>query len=162
MKKILKYVEAFIVLLAIATLAMLFVTAIKVGDTAYNGMKTVFGYTSKTSVDLGFLGSWSNETKVFGFSFMNLLTYALALLVAVASIFAGMKKNKNALLVVVLFGIAAGILFLFTADFVSVNENFVTLYNDNVKLGAGPIVGCICMFVSALAAGAKYVLGSRK
>ncbi len=161
--KILKYVEALIVVLAFASIAMMFLPAVKWGEDSYNGLKVIFGYTQVNSADLGWLGTLTNETGIFSFSFINLLTYILVLLVAVLAVVAIMKGNKKVLLGVALFAIVAGVFFLLTNNFIVLHEDITKLLDAakktyDGKLAVGPIVGACCMFVSAIAAVAKYVL----
>ncbi len=163
-KSILKYVDLGIVFLALVALAMIFLPAVSgKGEDAesYNGLKIVFGYT--VSNDLGFLGQLTNE--VFKFSFMNFLTYLLVIFTAVCAAVAFVKKNKIALLASVVCAVVAGVFFLLTKNFVVLSENMQKIYDAaettfaaQTKLGAGPIVSAICLFVAAAAGVVKGFL----
>ncbi len=175
MKKYLKYVDIGTVVLSIVSLVMLFVTAISWTNvslsgeatvTTYSGWASVFGYTDVTSGEL-FGSTLSVSKEIFKFSFMNMLTYILVLAVAVCGVLSIMKKNKKILAIGILLALVAGVFFLLTKNFVVLSDDLANAYtkagksfsaDENVSLGAGPIVGAICMFVSAVAGIGKLAL----
>lgn len=61
-------------LLGVAAICMMFVTSVEFKGLTYTGLQTAFGYTKETDVLVA-----TAKTEVFAFSFMNLLTYILAL-----------------------------------------------------------------------------------
>lgn len=61
-------------LLGVAAICMMFVTSVEFKGLTYTGLQTAFGYTKETDVLVA-----TAKTEIFAFSFMNLLTYILAL-----------------------------------------------------------------------------------
>ena len=61
-------------LLGVAAICMMFVGGVTWGNATYTGLQTAFGYTKETDVLVA-----TAKTEIFAFSFMNLLTYILAL-----------------------------------------------------------------------------------
>ncbi len=157
MKKILKYVNHAIAALGVVALCMIFVAAIGyegIGEglkkefITYNGLKVVFGYKEAVTDSI--------TVELIKFSFMNLLTYILVLAAIIFAVFGILKSNKLFLLVTIVCALAAAIFFLCTKSFVVLPED--GKLSEEVKLCAGPIVGAICMFLSAIAGTAKLVL----
>ncbi len=162
MKKYVKYVDLVMAALAVVALIMLFLPAVEYSK-SYNGLKVVFGYTEKSS-----LGGLQISSEVFGFSFMNLLTYLLVIGSAVCAVLSYAKKNKVALLVAIVLAIVSAVFFLLTKNFVvipdgakKVFEVANTSFAKESKLLAGPIIGAVCMFLSAIAGVVKLVLGKK-
>ena len=81
-------------LLGLAAICMMFLPAvgIKDTDTTYTGMQVAFGYTEVTKVPI--IGTEIKAT-IFNFSFMNMLTYILALVGVVFSILAALGKGSK-------------------------------------------------------------------
>ena len=73
---------------------MMFLPAvgIKDTDTTYTGMQVAFGYTEVTKLPI--IGTEIKAT-IFNFSFMNMLTYILALVGVVFSILAALGKGSK-------------------------------------------------------------------
>ncbi len=160
MKKYLKYVPLGMAGLALISLIMIFVNAIG-GDSELTGLQAIFGYTEKQ--DLGFLGNL--ETEITKFSFMNLLTYLLVIGTGVCGVFAFLKGDEKLLYVAIGLAVLSAVFFLLTKSFVvlpdemkQVFEALDTTFAKEAELGAGPIVGAICMFLAAAAGGAKIVI----
>ena len=128
------------IIFGIATLIMLFLPAIKVGDTqtTYSGLQVVFGYKD-------------GET-IIKFSFWNLLTYLL-IVVGIVFLVLDLIDDSNYFLALnsaVAF-IAAGILFFFTISF---TMPAVEVMRETFSLGIGAILGGIF----ALIAGVAYLI----
>ncbi len=158
--KIFKYVDLGVIALAVIALIMIFLPAIGANGETVNGLKIVFGY--KESVGSG---SLSISTEFYKFSFLNLLTYILVLATAACAAIALVKKNKTFLLVAAATALVAGVFFLLTKNFVVLPIDNDVLYDvlyesfrKNTDLGVGPIIGAICMFLAAIASGAKWLL----
>lgn len=151
-KKNLNLVSLLIAGLSLIAFIMMFLTAIKVdagiGEvTTYSGLNVIFGHSET-------MGSLSQE--VFKFSFMNLIPYLLIIAVIVLSVLSFLKGNKLFTLIAIALAIIAGVLLLFTVQFTVLpsemaQKSFDAMADEGVvKLGAGPIVGAIAMFVSAV------------
>ncbi len=158
MKKYLKYVDLAMAALAVVALIMLFLPAVEYLD-SYNGLKVVFGYSEESIL---------GKVEVFGFSFMNLLTYLLVIGSAACAVLSYVKKNGTMLLVAIALAVVSAVFFLLTKNFVvipdtakKVFEAANTSFAKESKLLAGPIIGAVCMFLSAIAGVAKLVLGKK-
>ncbi len=159
-KKNLKYLDLGIVALAVIALIMIFLPAVGAEEDAWNGLKVVFGYKEETKILTSTV-----TTEILGFSFMNLLTYIFVILAAVCAGMNFKKKGNKLLLLSVLFSLLAGAFFLLTKNFVVLNDSLVKVYEalgttfaKEAELGAGPIIGAICMFLAAIVGGAKVFL----
>lgn len=157
MKTFKKYAPMLAAVLGIIAVIMIFLPAVATGDDSFNGIKAVFGWTEKTE----FLGS-TIETKLLSFSFMNLLTYLLAIAGVVLSVLGIMGKGSKlfTLIATVCFAVAA-VFFFCTIAFTVVEEGWSDLASalggdikESWKLGVGSIIGGIC---SILAAGCTIV-----
>ncbi len=146
MKKFAKYLDLVLATLALVALVMIFLPAIVFGEgdfsVSYNGIKTVFGYKEKTLI---------GSAEILGFSFMNLLTYLLVIAACVCGAVSSLKKNKLCLFVAIVAAIVAAIFFFCTVPFCATKIKF--------SLGAGPIIGGICMILAAAAGVVKFVFG---
>lgn len=161
MKKNAKYFNLLAALLAFVAIIMIFLPAVA-GDNAestYNGLKLVFGLKEKV---------FSTEVTVFGFSFMNLLTYILALVVVVLSALLYVKEDKFVSLAVVLFALVSGVFFLLVKNFAVLGDSAKALYDladttfaKENNYGVGSIIGAVLMFLSAVVMGAKVFLSSK-
>ncbi len=145
---------------AIVAIVMMFVTAIKVEDTSYSGLNVIFGHSVGEGISV----------EVFQFSFMNLLSYLLILGVFILSILSVAKGGNLIGFLLLIISIVAGVFLLLTKQFIVVGEFFDGLLSigntsfaeiESVKLGAGPIVGAIMMFLSAICAILKIALGKK-
>ncbi len=135
------------VLLGLAAIVMLFVPSIgiKDTDTTYTGLQVVFGHSESGIV-------------FFGFSFMNLLPYILALGGVVFAVLAmlGSGSKFAALISAVLF-VAAGILFFLSVQCCLPNEGlktFLSWFGGDVKdylvLAGGTIAAGVLSIVAGL------------
>lgn len=147
-----KILSLCIAVLSLVAVIMIFVPAVKadsmLGTSSYNGLKVVFGHKEE-------------GMKLFSFSFLNLLTYLLALAVLVCGLLSFKKEDKVLSIVVCVLAVLTAVFFLLTKNFVvfpkelkDIKKEFVEAYD----LGAGPIVGTIMMFLAAAASGAKVAL----
>lgn len=130
--------------------------AIKDADTTYSGLQVVFGYTKKTEL----FGS-TVSTEILKFSFMNLLTFILAIVGVVFTVLGYLGKgSKFATLIATAAYLVAGIFFLLTISFTipAVDENLVEKTKEFYSLGAGAIIGAVCSFLSAIASGYKLIV----
>lgn len=149
--------------LGVVAIIMLALPAVKVIDseTAYKGTEIVFGL-KKTELIVG-------EVVYFEFSFMNLLTYLLAI-VGVVFIILGFlgKGGKFASFIATVAFLLAGIFFFLQVALCVPGEgieNFVSgiggllgkdgSVKDGLELGAGAIIGGICSILAAVASGYK-------
>lgn len=147
------------VLLGVVAVVMMFVPSVAVvdSDTVYKGTDMVFGL--KTTEPL------IGEVIYFEFSFMNMLTYILAIVGVVFTVLAFLGRGgKFAMLIATVAFALAGIFFLLQVSFCVPGkdlEEFISgvgglfgekvSVKDSLKLGAGAIIGAICSFVSAIA-----------
>lgn len=125
---------ALSVLGGLAAIIMLFLpaVAIKDGKTTYTGLQVVFGYTNDLRLE------------VFGFSFMNLLPYLLALggLVFSALGAAGRGSKLGAIIAAAAF-IAAGVFFIMSNTFCD-----YLFGKDVLAIAYGAIVAAVASFVA--------------
>ncbi len=156
---IVSFVQA---VLGIVAIIMIFIPAISIKDTktTYTGLQIAFGY--KESTLLG-------EVVTFNFSFMNLLTYLLAIAGVVFTILGMLGKgSKFATFIACACFLVSGIFFFLSISFCLPNNTASDLTNilgGNIKdvytLGAGSIIGGILCILSALFAGYN-ILSSKK
>lgn len=125
---------ALSVLGGLAAIIMLFLPAvvIKDGKTTYTGLQVVFGYTNDLRLE------------VFGFSFMNLLPYLLALggLVFSALGAVGRGSKLGAIIAAAAF-IAAGVFFIMSNTFCD-----YFFGKDVLAIAYGAIVAAVASFVA--------------
>ena len=147
------------VLLGVVAVIMMFVPSVAVidSDTVYKGTDMVFGLKTTEPI--------IGEVIYFEFSFMNLLTYILAIVGVVFTVLAFLGKgSKFAMLIATIAFVLAGIFFLLQVAFCVPGKDLEEFINglgsffgeeksvkDSLKLGAGSIVGAICSFLSAIA-----------
>ena len=138
MEKLKKYSPLIAGILAIVAAVMIFLPAVQ--QTSFYGTATDSGL----NVTFG-LNGWA-------FSFMNLVTYALAILGAVLC-FMSVKKENDAL------NIIAAVILVVAAVFFFMTVNFSTVEIMGVKtsansfgcsLGIGAILGGICSIIAAV------------
>ncbi len=159
-------VAGIAILLGIAAIVMMFVpqlnyqsaTGLVKGD-PLNGMQITFGYSTEV------LGS--TVTKL-DFSFMNLLTYILALVGIVFAVLALMGKlGKIAPIVAAAAFIVSGVFFFCAEQFMVVHVGDLTgdaaqkvsdAFKELYTLGAGAIVGGILSILAGVSVGAKVLL----
>lgn len=152
-------------LLGLAAICMMFLPAvgIKETDTTYTGMQVAFGYTEVTKVPI--IGTEIKAT-IFNFSFMNMLTYILALVGVVFSILAALGKGSKFanFVAAAAFGVA-GVFFFLTVQYSIPNEDLQKLFTfigsdikNSLTLAYGAIVGGVLAFVAALANLVKLVI----
>ena len=110
-------VTAAAVLLGLVAIAMIFVPTIGIKDseTTFTGLQLAFGYTKSVKVGLAAI-----TVTYFEFSFMNLLTYILALAGTVVALM-GLIKNSFAS---GLFRIIAAACFIISGVFFFMSLNF--------------------------------------
>ena len=123
---------ALSVLGGLVAVIMLFLPAVEFKGITYTGLQVSFGYTNETF-----------RTEVFGFSFMNLLPYLLALggLVFSALGAAGRGSKLGAIIAAAAF-IAAGVFFIMTNTFCD------TVGKEFLELAYGAIVAAVASFVA--------------
>ena len=159
-----KYTVFASVLLGIVAVVMMFLPAIAIKDseTSYTGLQLAFGY-SKT------VEGWGDSiitTAYAGFSFMNLLTYILAIVGIVFTVLGAMGKGgKFATFISAVAFIASGVFFFLQGSFcvpLEGMEGLVGLLGGNIKdyfvIGAGAIIGGITSILAGICALAKIVL----
>ena len=159
-----KYTVFASVLLGIVAVVMIFLPAISIKDstTSYTGMQLAFGYS--TSITSLFGGT---ETLAYaGFSFMNLLTYILAIVGIVFTVLGAMGKGgKFATFISAVAFIASGVFFFLQGSFcvpLEGMEGLVVFFGGNIKdyfvIGAGAIIGGVASILAGIGALAKIVL----
>ena len=146
------------ILLGVVAVITLFLPAIAIEEmeTTYTGLQVAFGYTKETEVFNSVI-----KTEVFEFSFMNLLTYILAIVGVVFTVLGFLGKGgKFATLIATIAFVLAGVFFLLTVAFTipAVDESLVEKLKETFKLGVGAIIGAICSFLSAIASGYKLLV----
>jgi hypothetical protein len=151
------------VLFGIIAVIMIFLPAIAIKDseTTYSGLQVAFGYTETTKA-LGLTVS----AEIFAFSFMNLLTYVLAIVGVVFVILGYLGKGGKfaAFIATIAFALAAIFYFcsvafcVVGADINSVLGALGGNLKDSFVLGAGSIIGGICSILAAITAIAKVLL----
>lgn len=146
------------VLLGVIAVIMIFLPAIGVKDseTTYTGLQIVFGYSEKTVL---------GTAEFFAFSFMNLLTYILAIAGVVFAVLSYLGKGSKfaSLIALVAFAIA-GVFFFLQVAFCVPNEGLESIVSgmgglfgketsikDSLSLAVGSIIGAIASILSALA-----------
>ena len=154
--KPLSFVAAVLGLVAVV---MLFLPAIgiKDTDTTYTGLQITFGY--KDSV-LGL------EYTVFDFSFMNLLTYILAVVGIVFSVLSAMGKgSKFAAFIAVAAFAVSGVFFFLSVSYTLPNEDASKIISfvggdikDALTLAYGAIIGGVASLLAAVCNLGKIVL----
>lgn len=121
----------------------------KSSTTTYSGAQVTFGYTAKTDTVVGTLSG-----EIWKFSFMNLLTYILAVVGIVFAVLAFLGKlGKISGIVAAACLLVAGVFFFLAVAFTVPASEKATM--EGWKLGAGAIVGGILAILSALAMAAK-------
>lgn len=145
--------------LGLAAVAMLFLPAIgiKDTDTTYTGLQITFGY--KESL-LGF------EYTVFDFSFMNLLTYILAVVGIVFSVLSAMGKgSKFAAFIAAAAFAVSGVFFFLSVSYTLPNEDASKIISfvggdikDALTLAYGAIIGGVASLLAAVCNLGKIVL----
>ena len=145
--------------LGLAAVVMLFLPAIgiKDTDTTYTGLQITFGY--KDSL-LGF------EYTVFDFSFMNLLTYILAVVGIVFSVLSAMGKgSKFAAFIAVAAFAVSGVFFFLSVSYTLPNEDASKIISfvggdikDALTLAYGAIIGGVASLLAAVCNLGKIVL----
>lgn len=160
MKKYLKYVGLGMAGLALISLIMVFVSAIG-GDSKMTGLEAIFGYSEEFTTIMGGEG----KLELTKFSFMNLLTYLLVIGVGACGVLSFLKGDEKLLYVAIGLAVLAAIFFLLTKSFIVLTQDMKDLFElagktfaEEAELGAGPIIGAICMFLAAAAGGAKVVI----
>lgn len=154
--KPLSFVAAVLGLVAVV---MLFLPAIgiKDTDTTYTGLQITFGY--KESL-LGF------EYTVFDFSFMNLLTYILAVVGIVFSVLSAVGKgSKFAAFIAVAAFAVSGVFFFLSVSYTLPNEDaskIISFVGGDIKdvltLAYGAIIGGVASLLAAVCNLGKIVL----
>ena len=140
-------------ILGLVAVVMIFLPTIGIKDTnkTYTGLQIAFGYSNET------LGV---KTTVFNFSFMNLLTYILALAGTVVALL-GLVKNQfaGALFRFIAAGcfIVSAVFFFLSINFCLPNEtasSITSILGGNIKeagsLAAGAIIGGITAGLAGL------------
>ena len=145
--------------LGLAAVVMLFLPAIgiKDTDTTYTGLQITFGY--KESL-LGF------EYTVFNFSFMNLLTYILAVVGIVFSVLSAMGKgSKFAAFIAAAAFAVSGVFFFLSVSYTLPNEDASKIISfvggdikDALTLAYGAIIGGVASLLAAVCNLGKIVL----
>lgn len=159
-------IVAFIAaVLGLAAICMMFLPAVGIKDTetTYTGMQVAFGYTEVTKVPI--IGTEIKAT-IFEFSFMNLLTYILALVGVVFSVLAALGKgSKFANFIAAAAFVVSGVFFFLTVQYSIPNTDMNELFNflgtdikASLTLAYGAIVGGVLSLVAALANLAKLVI----
>lgn len=154
--KPLSFVAAVLGLVAVV---MLFLPAIgiKDTDTTYTGLQITFGY--KESL-LGF------EYTVFDFSFMNLLTYILAVVGIVFSVLSAVGKgSKFAAFIAAAAFAVSGVFFFLSVSYTLPNEDASKIISfiggdikDALTLAYGAIIGGVASLLAAVCNLGKIVL----
>ena len=145
--------------LGLAAVVMLFlpVIGIKDTDTTYTGLQITFGY--KESL-LGF------EYTVFDFSFMNLLTYILAVVGIVFSVLSAVGKgSKFAAFIAAAAFAVSGVFFFLSVSYTLPNEDASKIISfvggdikDALTLAYGAIIGGVASLLAAVCNLGKIVL----
>ena len=145
--------------LGLAAVVMLFFPAIgiKDTDTTYTGLQITFG--CKESL-LGF------EYTVFDFSFMNLLTYILAVVGIVFSVLSAVGKgSKFAAFIAAAAFAVSGVFFFLSVSYTLPNEDASKIISfiggdikDALTLAYGAIIGGVASLLAAVCNLGKIVL----
>lgn len=139
-------------LLGIISIIMIFLPAIAIKDTdtTYSGLQVAFGYTEDTVL---------GDIVHLEFSFMNLLTYILAIVGTVFTILGILGKGgKFALFIAAVALIVSGIFFFLSVSFCVPNETASGILGalggdvkEGYSLGVGSIIGGITAILAGLA-----------
>lgn len=148
--------------LGLVAVVMLFLPAIgiKDTDTTYTGLQITFG------CKVPFL---SHEYTIFNFSFMNLLTYILAVVGIVFSVLSAVGKgSKFASFIAAAAFAVSGVFFFLSVSYTLPNENasriisliiaFVGDVKDVLTLAYGAIIGGVASLLAAVCNLGKIVL----
>lgn len=136
-------------LLGVAAICMMFVTSVEFKGLTYTGLQTAFGYTKETDVLVA-----TAKTEVFAFSFMNLLTYILALAGVVLCLL-NMLAHKSSKL----FAFVSAAAFIVSAVFFFLTPQFsipMMVLGKSVQgsvelaLGIGSILGGVFSGIAGL------------
>ncbi len=135
-------------LLGVAAICMMFVTSVEFKGLTYTGLQTAFGYTKETDVLVA-----TAKTEVFAFSFMNLLTYILALAGVVLCLL-NMLAHKSSKL----FAFVSAVAFIVSAVFFFLTPQFSIhmVLGKSVQgsvelaLGIGSILGGVFSGIAGL------------
>ena len=134
-------------LLGVAAICMMFVTSVEFKGLTYTGLQTAFGYTKETDVLVA-----TAKTEVFAFSFMNLLTYILALAGVVLCLL-NMLAHKSSKL----FAFVSAVAFIVSAVFFFLTPQFsIMVLGKSVQgsvelaLGIGSILGGVFSGIAGL------------
>lgn len=135
-------------LLGVAAICMMFVTSVEFKGLTYTGLQTAFGYTKETDVLVA-----TAKTEVFAFSFMNLLTYILALAGVVLCLL-NMLAHKSSKL----FAFVSAAAFIVSAVFFFLTPQFSILMvlgksvqgSVELALGIGSILGGVFSGIAGL------------
>lgn len=135
-------------LLGVAAICMMFVGGVTWGNTTYTGLQTAFGYTQETNLVLT-----TAKTEIFAFSFMNLLTYILALVGVVMCLLNVLAHKSNSLFAFI--GAASFIVsavFFFLAPQFSIPMLLGSSVQGSVELalGIGSILGGVFSGIAGL------------
>lgn len=150
--KTLFYLSVAAIAFAAISLIALFLPTIvwKDSDKSYTGLQIAFGYKTKV------LGS---EIGVFKFSIMNVLTYVLAIGGIVLTLMNAKGKSKLFSLLATACFVVSAVFFFSAIGFTVPASDYVT--NETLKktfeLGAGAIVGGICMILAAVCSVGKLL-----
>ncbi len=151
--------------LGLAAVVMLFLPAIgiKDTDTTFTGLQITFGYKGKVP-------SLGLEYTVFNFSFMNLLTYILAVVGIVFSVLSAVGKgSKFAAFIAAAAFAVSGVFFFLSVSYTLPNEGaskFISLIisfaggdiKDVLTLAYGAIIGGVASLLAAVCNLGKIVL----
>lgn len=152
------------VLLGLVAIVMIFLPSIGIKDseTTYKGLQVVFGYKEQTLL---------GEAEIFGFSFMNLLTYILAGAGVVFAILGYLGKGSKFASFIALCAFAVSAVFFFMqVAFCVPNKGLEDAVSglgslfgkdasvkDSLTLAVGSIISAICCILSALAMAYKIL-----
>lgn len=149
--KPLSFVAAVLGLVAVV---MLFLPAIgiKDTDTTYTGLQITFGY--KESL-LGF------EYTVFDFSFMNLLTYILAVVGIVFSVLSAVGKgSKFAAFIAAAAFAVSGVFFFLSVSYTLPNEDASKFISSIISFVGGDIKDVLTLAYGAIIGGVASLLAA--
>lgn len=135
-------------LLGVASVCMLFVPSVKWGGSTFTGLQTAFGYEKETDAVIATL-----KTRIFEFSFMNLLTFILALVGTIISLLNCLSNKPSKV-----FGFVGAVAFIVSAVFFFLAPQFAVpvLLGQSVKgsveltLAIGSILGGVFTGIAGL------------
>lgn len=136
------------VILGIVAAVMIFLPAIAIkdSDVTYTGLQAAFGYSEET-----ILGNFT----YFEFSFMNLLTYILAIVGVVFTVLGVLGKGGNfATFIAAAAFIVSGVFFFLSVSFSVPNS----LIERSLVLGVGSVIGGIAALLAGIVSLAKVIL----